>query len=252
MKTPSEHQFAGFSKPEANFFRLPNEWTDITAHITSLAEMKLVEYVLKHTWGYSEFDVVKKITTDEFMYGRKKKSGERIDIGTGLSKPSVIAGLKSAVAHGLLEEEIDDADKARIKKYYKLKMKTPIEEDESEKEAPHADVKKLYTGVKNFNIGGKQSLHRSEKDTKERYINVTKKNKKDTNETEYFAGLIAEKLGDQKSLTYYKIACQRSDPHMLLQKASEIMADGGARNPGAVFADWVKTRTMQPAQASNP
>src|SRR5205807_8025569 len=172
MQSLSEQTFEGFSKPEANFFRLPNEWTDITAQVTSLAEMKLVEYVLKHTWGYSEFDMVKKITTDEFMYGRKKKSGERIDTGTGLSKPSVIAGLKSAVAHGLLEEEIDDADKARIKKYYKLKMKNPIEEDEPEKEAPHADVKKLYIGVKNFNSRGKETLHRSEKDTLERYINV--------------------------------------------------------------------------------
>jgi len=75
MNTLSTPMFQGFSKPEANFFRLPNEWTDITAHITSLAEMKLVEYVLKHTWGYSEFDMVKKITTDEFMYGRKKKDG---------------------------------------------------------------------------------------------------------------------------------------------------------------------------------
>src|SRR5437588_10003867 len=143
MHNLSEHTFQGFSKPEANFFRLPNEWTDITAHVTSLAEMKLVEYVLKHTWGYSEFDMVKKITTDEFMYGRKKKSGERIDIGTGLSKPSVIAGLKSAVAHGLLEEEIDDSDKARIKKYYKLKMKTPIAEDKPKKQATHADVKNV-------------------------------------------------------------------------------------------------------------
>ena len=93
MQNLSEHTFQGFSKPEANFFRLPNEWTDITAPITSLAELKLVEYVLKHTWGYSEFDMVKKITTDEFMYGRKKKDGSRIDTGTGLSKPSVIAGL---------------------------------------------------------------------------------------------------------------------------------------------------------------
>src|SRR6266699_3539826 len=89
MKTSSDHEFAGFSTPEANFFRLPNEWTDITARITSLAEMKLVEYVLKHTWGYSEFDVVKKITTDEFMYGRKKKSGERVDIGTGQETSSL-------------------------------------------------------------------------------------------------------------------------------------------------------------------
>src|SRR3989442_15952911 len=160
MNTLSDHEFAGFSTPEANFFRLPNEWTDITAHVTSLAEMKLVEYVLKHTWGYSEFDVVKKITTDEFMSGRKRKSGERIDIGTGLSKPSVIAGLKSAVAHGLLEEETDDSDKARIKKYYKLRMRTPIEEAEPEEKAPHADVKNVNIGVKNFNSRGKTSLQR--------------------------------------------------------------------------------------------
>src|SRR5437764_1449583 len=143
MTTPSDHEFEGFNKPEANFFRLPNEWTDITAHVTSLAEMKLVEYVLKHTWGYSEFDMVKKITTDEFMYGRKKKSGERIDTGTGLSKPSVIAGLKSAVTHGLMEEETDDSDKARIKKYYKLKMKPPIVEEEPEHKASHAEVNNL-------------------------------------------------------------------------------------------------------------
>src|SRR5256884_112325 len=241
MNTPSDHKFAGFSTPEANFFRLQNEWTDITAKVTSLAEMKLVEYVLKHTWGYSEFDVVKKITTDEFMYGRKKKNGERIDIGTGLSNKSVIEGLQKAVEQGLLEVEIDDTDKARIKKYYKLKMKTPIAEDEPEQIELHADVKKVHIGVKKVHSSYVTSSHRSEKDTKERYINVTKQNKKDTNETDYFAGLLAEKLGDQKSLTYYKIACQRSNPHLLLQKAAEIIADGGARNPGAVFAEWVKT-----------
>src|SRR5437588_7345996 len=165
MKTLSDPIYAGFSKPEANFFRLPNEWTDITARITSLAEMKLVEYVLKHTWGYSEFDIVKKITTDEFMSGRKRKDGTRVDSGTGLSKPSVIAGLKSAVAHGLLTEEVDDSDKARIKKFYKLKMKTFSEENDPESNDPHADVKNLYIGVKKFDIEGKESLHRSEKDT---------------------------------------------------------------------------------------
>ena len=232
--------FPGFSKPEANFFRLPNEWTDITASITSLAEMKLVEYVLKHTWGYSEFDVVKKITTDEFMYGRKKKNGTRIDIGTGLSKPSVIEGLNNAVKHGLLEVEIDDSDKARIKKFYKLRMKTPTEEAEPKEQAVHAEVKNVNIGVKNFNSRGKQSLQRSEKDTLERYNNVTKYNAKDTDEVAYYAGLIAEKLGDQKSLTYYKIACHRFNPQLLLEKAAEIMGDGGARNPGAVFADWLK------------
>src|SRR5437764_2601603 len=207
MNTLPQPMFPGFSKPEANFFRLPNEWTDITAHITSLAEIKLVEYVLKHTWGYSEFDMVKKITTDEFMYGRKKKDGTRIDSGTGLSKPSVIAGLKSAVIHGLLEEETDERDKARIKKYYKLKMKTPIEEDEPQRGKTNADVKNLYIGVKNFNIRGKTSLQRSEKDTLERYNNVAKRITRDSNEVDYYAGLLAKKLRAQKSLTYYRTAC---------------------------------------------
>src|SRR3989440_12530958 len=166
MNTLSTPLFEGFNKPEANFFRLPNEWTDITAQMTSLAEMKLVEYVLKHTWGYSEFDRVKKITTDEFMYGRKKKNGERIDNGTGLSKPSVIEGLNSAVKHGLLEVETDDTDKARIKKYYKLKMRARIEADAPKKEKTHADVKNLYTGVKHVDSRGKQSLQRSGKTLK--------------------------------------------------------------------------------------
>src|SRR2546422_6398818 len=219
MQIPSEEKFEGFNKPEANFFRLPNEWTDITAQVTSLAEMKLVEYVLKHTWGYSEFDMVKKITTDEFMYGRKKKDGTRIDIGTGLSKPSVIEGLNNAVKHGLLEVEIDDSDKARIKKFYKLRMKTPLEEAEPEEQAAHADVKNVNIGVKNFDSRGKKSLQRSEKDTIERYNNVAKQNKKDRDELDYYAGLLAAKLGDNKSLTYYKIACRKFNPQKLIEKA---------------------------------
>ena len=248
MQTLSEPTFQGFSKPESNFFRLPNEWTDITATISSLAELKLVEYVLKHTWGYSEFDMVKKITTDEFMNGRKKRDGTRIDQGTGLSKPSVIAGLKSAVIHGLLEEETDERDKARIKKYYKLKMKTPIEEDEPQRSATNADVKNLYIGVKNVNSRGKTSLQRSEKDTLERYNNVAKRITRDSNEVDYYAGLLAKKLGDEKSLSYYKIACRRFHPQLLLQKAAEIVGDGGAKNPGAVFVDWLKNQSHIPSQ----
>jgi len=240
MNTLSKPLFQGFSKPEANFFRLPNEWTDITAKITSLAEMKVVEYVLRHTWGYSEYDIVKKITTDEFMHGRKGKDGNRIDSGTGLSNKSVVEGLHKAVEHGLLEVETDDRDRARIKKYYKLKMKSSLEEGEHESNDVHADVKNLHIGGKNVHSDYVKSSHRSEKDTIERYNNVIKHNKKDKDEVAYYAGLIAEKLGDQKSLTYYKIACHRFNPQLLLEKAAEIMGDGGARNPGAVFAGWLK------------
>jgi hypothetical protein len=181
----ASHPFEGFDVPRQNWFKMPNSWTDITAGISTLAELKVIEYVLKHTWGYQEYGLKKLITTDEFMNGRRRKDGTRIDKGTGLSKPSVVSGLKSAVKHGFLEEEVDATDKARVKKYYSLKMLPDAEEtankleentedsdsDEDESEGVkhlNADVKTFNTGVKIFNIGGKDSLHRSEKDTLER------------------------------------------------------------------------------------
>lgn len=58
---------------------------------------------------------------------------------------------------------------------------------------------------------------------------------------EYYAMKIAQKLGDEKSISYYRLTCMRFNPEKLLQKAQEITADGGAKNPGAVFTSWIKT-----------
>jgi DNA-binding PadR family transcriptional regulator len=88
--------------------------------MTKLAELKVVEYVLRHTWGYQEYDISKRISIDEFMHGRRRTDGSRIDQGTGLSNRSVIDGLRQAVEHGYLVQERDDRDKGRIVKYYRL------------------------------------------------------------------------------------------------------------------------------------
>lgn len=73
--------------------------------------------------------------------------------------------------------------------------------------------------------------------------NVRKKSKKQTRsqeEIEYYAALLADKLEDSKSLSFYKAVCTQHNPTVLLQKAAEIIKDGGARNPAAVFVDWLK------------
>jgi hypothetical protein len=72
------------------------------------------------------------------------------------------------------------------------------------------------------------------------YKNVGQKTKKDPDRVEYYAQLLADKLGDQKSISYYRAICMRHDPHTLLRKAHEIVTDGKARNPAAVFAQWLK------------
>jgi len=201
-----DHDFTGFKRPEQSWFRLPNNWTDITADITSLAELKVVEYVIKHTWGYQEYDITKHITLDEFMSGRRKRDGSRLDRGTGLTKASVIAGIKNAIEHGFLRVEVNDSDRARIKKFYRLRMagETPQTPEEAESPPPlppgflagetgtpspqnregyrfyTSDVQNLYPDVKNLYSSGKESIHRSEKDNIERKQQTDTKNNNNT------------------------------------------------------------------------
>jgi len=199
---PTRPSFPGFGLPEQNWFKLPNDWTDITAGITSLAELKVVEYVLKHTWGYREYGLSKRITTDEFMYGRKRKDGARLDRGTGLSNRSVIDGLRRAVEEGYLIEEVDDSDKARIKKYYALRMNTHVGDSPPENEASQVDVKNLHSGVKNLpaamnklHSSSERSSQRTEQDTLARQSN----NKSDPAHSNavVVVALMGEGIGEQ-------------------------------------------------------
>jgi hypothetical protein len=183
--------FNGFVPPTSNFFCLPNCWTDITAEIDNLAELKVIEYVLRHTWGFHEFGAnpQKVITIDEFMRGRQRHDGSRMDRGTGLSKQSVIDGTKKAVDHGYLICKVDDADKARVKKAYALKMFMDesdvkildIQESKNGcQESRHPGSTSLTPEVQNLDTRGPESRQRSEKDTLE--TNSRKTLKKNTRE----------------------------------------------------------------------
>jgi len=123
QKSTQQQTFAGFAEPTSNFFRMPTIWTNITAAINNLAELKVVEYILRHTWGYQEYGIKKHITVDEFVGGRKRQNGSRMDQGTGLSERAVRYGLGRALDDGLIVEEVDATDRGRVKKFYALKMR---------------------------------------------------------------------------------------------------------------------------------
>lgn len=172
--------FIGFDRPESNYFRMPNSWTDLTAGINSIAELKVVEYILRHTWGYHEYGIKKHITIDEFVHGRRRQDGERMDLGTGLSERAVYDGIRKAVEDGLIEEETDNTDRGRVRKSYSLRMR-----DSAQVSKDLSELQDLQTGVQT--LQGVQSLHgrvqtlpargaksapRSEKETVER-INLS-------------------------------------------------------------------------------
>lgn len=88
-----------------------------------------------------------------------------------------------------------------------------------------------WASIKKISNGKKLSMLKN---------NVGHKTKEHEDRAAYYAELLAEKLHDRKSIRYYRSICKVYDPHRLLRKASEIISDGKARRPGAVFAQWLK------------
>lgn len=166
---PPVTQFIGFPTPESNYFRMPSVWIDICAYIDNIAELKVVQYILRHTWGFQEYGIKRRLTIDEFMHGRFKKDGTRMDSGTGLSEQSVRNGLAKALEHGFIEQEVDDTDRARIKKYYSIKMLQYSHNDGEADEEPDDDtgVQTLESGVQSLDPGGANFRPRSQRLTSE-------------------------------------------------------------------------------------
>lgn len=113
-------KFEGWEKPQSNYFKVPNEFwliEDLTPH-----ERMVLLYILRHTWGFQEFDIMKPITIDEFQHGRKEIDGKRMDKGCGVSRGGISQALKSLEEKGYIQVMTDVSDPARVKKHYMLNM----------------------------------------------------------------------------------------------------------------------------------
>lgn len=119
-----EHSFTGFPLPKQNWTKLPNVLIEALCEISTVAELKVILYILRHTWGFQEFEDwdAKCIRIDEFMHGRKRRDRTRLDTGLGLSAPSVYKGIERAIGHGFLVKYVDNTDLGRVTHYYRLRM----------------------------------------------------------------------------------------------------------------------------------
>jgi|GEM_PF-2651781 len=134
-------KFPGFARPKSNFYRLPNDWFDIWGYAREelaqgsqpariVGPLKIVEYVIKYTWGRTNFDEPIRLSRSDLRKGARGRYNRRLDKGTGLGSEATISrGVSTALSLGLLEQvEIND-DPGRQERLYLPRLRPPEEEE---------------------------------------------------------------------------------------------------------------------------
>ena len=115
---------AGFAAPTANFFLVPEIWTDLTSDVSSEALILATEYLFRHTWGWDGgWERPCWLTTEEIAAGRRYRSaarqGERYDDGIGYSERA----LRDALAEGVKRSWLVWQELERGGRVYALHLK---------------------------------------------------------------------------------------------------------------------------------
>jgi len=89
-KENSDQKFSGFPpEPSMNFWSYPKDM-DGYWHQLSGSEQKVLDYILRHTWGFNK-------TSDEISFSQLEKGIKNFDKGTGLSRPTIIKAIKGLI-----------------------------------------------------------------------------------------------------------------------------------------------------------
>lgn len=93
-------KFQGFPpEPTTNYWRYPKDlnghWHELTG-----SEQKVLDYILRHTWGFNKTS--DKISRKQFQFGIQKKNGDWLDRGTGLSQASISRALNGLEEKGFI------------------------------------------------------------------------------------------------------------------------------------------------------
>lgn len=98
--------FTGFTRPTTT--DTPDELFDvIMPRIDNLAELKCVMYVIRHTFGYNKWmDRIALLQFEKGLVTEKRGQRRQVDAGVGLSRQSVINGLRAAVEDGYLRKQV--------------------------------------------------------------------------------------------------------------------------------------------------
>jgi hypothetical protein len=146
--------FAGFDRPQDNFYRLPYSdaldwfkfWRDMRAQQvrrTVLGPLKVAEYVIKHTWGQLEFHNPVALSISNFEHGGRYRF--LTDAGTGLQRRPIIEAIRFCNEIGLLDVRDDKSGVAHTERRYRIKLSSDQADTPEASAAPPARLD-AFTG----------------------------------------------------------------------------------------------------------
>jgi len=136
--------FRGFSSP--SFTQTPNIFFDDLMPDLGEAELKVLLYIIRRTWGFSDKQEGDTIALSQLCNGIVTSDGKRLDRGTGLSKSGATKALLSLRTKGIITR-IKNRDRLRgdTATTYRLRMLgDPLD---AEDEIPEALIRPLSTLV---------------------------------------------------------------------------------------------------------
>jgi len=91
-----------------NTTQIPNEILDFLMADLSEAELKVLLYIVRRTLGFQKDG--DHISLRQLVSGITRQSGMVLDVGTGMSKPAVVRGVKGLEARGLITVRRDESE----------------------------------------------------------------------------------------------------------------------------------------------
>ncbi len=211
------------------------------------SELKVLLYIIRRTFGFKRDS--DHISLSQMVGGIRRKNGKNLDLGTGLSKDTVVLAVKALVKKGVLvQNKVYSEETGYEASEYALKIViSPLSENPT-----RGDVPKVGQGVvekPDIQETAKQETVRTFGNVKKTPIRTAPVDNLRRTKEEYLSQLILEVCYDRQSLGWYRKVVRllpEQVVHEALSQVKEAQQLGRIRErPGAMFTDLIKRKATE-------
>lgn len=244
-------KFKGFRSPR--YTQVPDEIFDELMHVLSGAEIKVLLYICRRTFGFKKDSDA--ISLSQISNGITTKDGRVLDRGTGLSKAAVATATKRLEDLGVIVRgRMRSKERGDEPTTYSLNI-VPVIPVSKNWTPPvdkigHPRVQKLdtqYTVIQytdnNVNVD-KEGKGKGGTEEPKTDLHRLPDLDQPPEQADYIAGEILAVLGDDGSKAFYRLVAAKIPESFIRQKLSELR-QGSARSPAKVFASIVRTHAAE-------